>query len=145
MNGCVWCGGCRLPSWTNAAKLTFLQIWVNIHIKDATNILNMPVLFCEFGKNSRVPGFVPAQRQQFFWTVYNSVFSSISKGGGGAGSMLWQLLPKGMEAWDDGFAIYASDSSTSSIIDVQTSRLSKARATLMAAAADKPKYRRLLL
>ncbi|BBN18886.1 hypothetical protein MPTK1_8g06330 [Marchantia polymorpha subsp. ruderalis] len=23
--------------------------------------------------------------------------------------MLWQLLPKGMESWDDGFAVFASD------------------------------------
>ncbi|KAG6550288.1 hypothetical protein Mapa_008249 [Marchantia paleacea] len=134
-----------LPSWTNSAKLTFLQIWVNIHIKDATNVLNMPVLFCEFGKNDRVPGYKPEQRQQFFWTVYNSIFSSIHKGGGGAGSMLWQLLPKGMEAWNDGFGIFASERSTSSIIDIQTSRLAKAKVALMAAKSSKPKARRMLL
>ncbi|KAL2607931.1 hypothetical protein R1flu_026504 [Riccia fluitans] len=114
-----------LPSWKNPAKLTFLRIWVNIHIRDAKKILKMPVLFGEFGKNDRVFDYKPEQRRQFFWTVYDSVFSSVEKGMSGVGSMLWQLFPKGMEDWDDGFAVYASDLSTSEIIDSQTIRLKK--------------------
>ncbi|KAG6551532.1 hypothetical protein Mapa_006955 [Marchantia paleacea] len=112
-----------LTSWNNPAKLIFLRIWTNIHIRDANKVLKMPILFGEFGKSNRVSGYKPVQRQQFFWTVYNSVYSSIERGGGAVGSMLWQLLPKEMESWDDGFAVFASDPATSNIINSQTMRL----------------------
>ncbi|KAL3675698.1 hypothetical protein R1sor_025646 [Riccia sorocarpa] len=114
-----------LPSWKSPAKMIFLRIWVNMHIRDAMKVLKMPVAFGEFGKNDRVFDYKPEQRQKFFWTIYDSVYSSVEKGLSGVGSMLWQLFPKGMEDWDDGFAVYASDPATARIIDSQGLRLKK--------------------
>ncbi|KAL2609679.1 hypothetical protein R1flu_028252 [Riccia fluitans] len=114
-----------LPDKSDDEKLSFLQTWMNQHIKDATDTLNMPVMFCEFGKSDQVSGYQPQMREQLYSTVYNSVYSSITKGGAGAGTLFWQLLPKGMESWDDGFGVFASDSSLVSTINSQSSRLTK--------------------
>ncbi|KAL2609708.1 hypothetical protein R1flu_028281 [Riccia fluitans] len=128
-----------IPDKSNDEKLSFLQVWVNLHIKDATELLNTPVIFCEFGKSNRASGYKPEMRQQFFWTMYNSIYSSMSNGGAGAGTLLWQLLPEGMESWDDGFGVFATDSSLVSIIDTQSSRMTKFRTS------RSTKSRRLLL
>ncbi|KAL3675707.1 hypothetical protein R1sor_025655 [Riccia sorocarpa] len=122
-----------LPSWKSPAKTIFLRIWVNMHIRDAMKVLKMPVVFGEFGKNDRVFDYKPEQRQKFFWTIYDSVYSSVEKGLSGVGSMLWQLFPKGMEDWDDGFAVYASDPATARIIDSQGLRLKKVEQAIIKA------------
>ncbi|KAL2609675.1 hypothetical protein R1flu_028248 [Riccia fluitans] len=114
-----------LPNQSDDEKLSFLQTWVNQHIQDATNTLNMPVMFCEFGKSDQVSGYKPEMRKQLYSTVYNSVYSSITTGGAGAGTLFWQLLPKGMESWDDGFGVFVSDNSVVSVINTQSSRLTK--------------------
>ncbi|KAL2609681.1 hypothetical protein R1flu_028254 [Riccia fluitans] len=114
-----------LPNQSDDEKMSFLETWVNQHIQDATDTLNMPVMFCEFGKSDQVPDYKPQMRQQLYSTVYNSVYSSITKGGAGTGTLFWQLLTKGMKSWDDGFGVFASDSSLISTINSQSSRLTK--------------------
>ncbi|KAG6550289.1 hypothetical protein Mapa_008250 [Marchantia paleacea] len=112
-----------LPQVSEDTQLSFLQMWVNVHIEDARDFLNKPVVFSEFGKSDQAQDYKPSQRSDFFWAVYNSVFSSANTGGAAAGAMLWQLLPQGMQQWSDGFAVMANDRSSANIISWQSQRL----------------------
>ncbi|EFJ38212.1 hypothetical protein SELMODRAFT_403117 [Selaginella moellendorffii] len=115
-----------LPGASIDAQLQFLSSWVQEHIDDATAVLQKPVLFAEFGKSDRLPGYVVGQRDRFLSTLYSTVYASARTGGAAAGSLVWQLFADGMSpAWDDGFQIFVSQSpSTAQIIAAQSRRLS---------------------
>ncbi|XP_024543992.1 mannan endo-1,4-beta-mannosidase 1 [Selaginella moellendorffii] len=115
-----------LPGASIDAQLQFLSSWVQEHIDDATTVLQKPVLFAEFGKSDRLPGYVVGQRDRFLSTLYSTVYASARTGGAAAGSLVWQLFADGMSpAWDDGFQIFVSQSpSTAQIIAAQSRRLS---------------------
>ncbi|KAL2609707.1 hypothetical protein R1flu_028280 [Riccia fluitans] len=119
-----------LPKLSESRQLSFLQIWVNIHIEDAEDFLDKPVLFTEFGKSDRSLDYKPSQRSDFFWTVYDSVFSSANSGGAAGGAMLWQLLPQGMDQWRDGFAVLANQSSSANVISWQSQRMKRVATNL---------------
>ncbi|KAH9330457.1 hypothetical protein KI387_002565, partial [Taxus chinensis] len=69
---------------------------------DCDKTLNMPVVFSEFGTSSRDPGFNSSYRDTFIKTVYDSILSSAKHGGAGAGSLIWQLFPDGVDYMADG-------------------------------------------
>lgn len=110
------------------SQLSFLNEWVNNHIQDAQTILQKPVLFTEFGKSLKDPGFDINQRDQLFTTVYSAVYESARGGGAAAGGMFWQLLTEGMDSYRDGYEIVLSESpSTAGLINQQSQRLNKIR------------------
>lgn len=106
------------------AHVQFVKSWMQAHIDDADKVLNMPVLFAEFGVSRKENGYNSSFRDAFYNTVYGKILQSTKKGGSGAGSLLWQLFPEGTEYMDDGYAITLSkDSSTSNIISLQSTRM----------------------
>ncbi|KAL3840295.1 hypothetical protein ACJIZ3_024886 [Penstemon smallii] len=98
------------------------------HIEDAQNIIQKPLLFAEFGKSSKDPGFSTYKRNEFLNTVYSEIYSSARNGGVAAGGLFWQLLVEGMNNFRDGYEIVFSEStSTVSVITEQSQKLNKIR------------------
>ncbi|KAK9285646.1 hypothetical protein L1049_024844 [Liquidambar formosana] len=117
-----------LSSSNDQSQLSFLNIWLNTHIQDAQYILRKPLLFTEFGKSWKDPGFSTYQRDLLFNTVYYKVYSSAKRGGAAAGGMFWQLLTEGMDSFRDGYEILLSErSSTSNLIAQQSHKLYQIR------------------
>ncbi|CAN4122876.1 unnamed protein product [Withania somnifera] len=117
-----------LTGQVNEAQLNFLSNWLSIHIQDAQSILKKPLIFAEFGKTYKGPGFTAEQRDILFNTVYSSIFMSARGGGVAAGGLFWQLLAEGMDSYRDGYEIIFSErSSVSDIIFQQSKRLNKIR------------------
>lgn len=116
-------------SWVTANYITeshlpFVKKWTRDHIEDCENILNMPVIFGEFGLSERDGGYNVSFRDTFVQTVYDSVLESVRSGGSGGGSLIWQLFPEGVDYMNDGYAVVLSKSpSTANIISRQSARL----------------------
>ncbi|KAJ0087312.1 hypothetical protein Patl1_09180 [Pistacia atlantica] len=79
-----------LSGSSEESQLSFLNNWLNIHIQDAQNILQKPIILAEFGKSLRTSSV--NQRDQIFNIVYSAAYSSARGGGAAVGSMFWQLL-----------------------------------------------------
>ncbi|OMO84431.1 hypothetical protein COLO4_22038 [Corchorus olitorius] len=117
-----------LSSSSDQYQLSFLNNWLDAHIQDAQFILRKPVLFTEFGKSWKDPGFSTYQRDQLFNTVYYKIYSSAKRGGPAAGGLFWQLLAEGMGSFKDGYEIILSESSsTANIITQQSHKLDQIR------------------
>ena len=110
----------RLPGSSDESQLSFLNGWLNDHIRDAQNIIHKPVLFAEFGKSLKSSGI--AQRDQLFKTVYSTIYLSASRGGAAVGSLFWQLLAAGMDATRDGYEVILSEKSSTAILIAQESQ-----------------------
>nr|XP_004238284.1 mannan endo-1,4-beta-mannosidase 7-like [Solanum lycopersicum] len=117
-----------LTGQDDEAQLNFLTNWLKVHIEDSQTILKKPIIFAEFGKTTKGPGFTPQQRDVIFNTVYSSIFSSAKGGGAAAGGLFWHVLAEGMDSFKDGYEIILSESSSvSDIIIQQSKRLNKIR------------------
>lgn len=94
------------------------------HIDDGDNVLGMPVMFTEFGESAKDRNFSVSFRDQFIDTVYKNVLNSTSRGGSGAGCLIWQLLPEGADYMDDGYGVVVAKSkSTGVILSAQSKRM----------------------
>lgn len=82
-----------------------MNSWVDNHIQDAQNTLGKPLLFTEFGKSSKDPGFNTNKRDTMFNTVYSAIYSSAKGGGAAAGGLFWQLLGEGMDSLGLGYGM----------------------------------------
>eukprot|EP01018_Ginkgo_biloba_P008514 Gb_04261 [translate_table: standard] len=106
-------------------QLSFLDSWIQTHLEDASRILKKPVLFAEFGKSSKDPGFQMYQRDNLLSTVYKNIYSSASTGGASGGGLVWQLMAEGMDSFKDGYDIVLSENpTTASVISTQSQKLS---------------------
>ncbi|MBA0812690.1 hypothetical protein Gohar_026633 [Gossypium harknessii] len=106
------------------AHLEFTKSWMEAHIEDAEKYLGMPVIFSEFGVSRKDPGYNSSYRDTLISTVYKTLLNSTKKGGSGAGSLLWQLFPDGIDYMDDGYAIVLAKSpSTSNLISLHSTRV----------------------
>ncbi|GLJ16689.1 hypothetical protein SUGI_0286660 [Cryptomeria japonica] len=56
------------------------------------------------------PGYNSSYRETFIQTVYDNIMLSAKKGGAGAGSLIWQLFPEGVEYMADGYEVVLSKS-----------------------------------
>lgn len=117
-----------LPGSSDETQLSFLKTWVDNHIQDAENILKKPVIFAEFGKTVKDPGFSMYKREQVFNTVYSAIYTSASSGGAAAGGLFWQLLTEGIDDMRDGYEIILSEhSSVANLIAQQSQKLIRIR------------------
>lgn len=107
-------------------QVSFVQNWIATHLEDGSKILKKPVLFAEFGKSSKDPGFSMGERDNLFDMIYKHVCASASRRGAGAGAMFWQLMTEGMSSNGDGYEVVLSQNpSTASIISVQSHKLAE--------------------
>eukprot|EP01018_Ginkgo_biloba_P004329 Gb_28909 [translate_table: standard] len=112
-------------NYITPAHLPFVKSWTKAHIEDSEKILNMPLMFGEFGISERDGGYNVTFRDTFMQAVYDSILTSVRGGGGGAGSLVWQLFPEAVEYMSDGYAIVLSKTpSTAKVISDQSYRLS---------------------
>ncbi|KAE8693266.1 Mannan endo-1,4-beta-mannosidase 7 [Hibiscus syriacus] len=103
-----------------------------ITLTDAQPVLRKPILFTEFGKSCKDPGFNPYKRDRLFNFVYNKIYSSAKRGGPAGGGLFWQLLREGMDSFRDGYEIVLSESSsTANIIARQAHKLDELRRIFM--------------
>ena len=115
----------RLAGSDEDAQLSFLNKWMQIHLEDAERVLKKPILFSEFGKSYKDQGYSTAQRDRFYETVYNNIYSAVSSGKAGGGSLFWQLMAEGMDSFADGYDIVLSQNpSIAAIIFSQSHRMS---------------------
>ncbi|XP_058092028.1 mannan endo-1,4-beta-mannosidase 7 [Magnolia sinica] len=103
-------------------QLSFLNKWLDTHIRDAQNVLRKPLLLTEFGKSRKDPGFTNYQRDLLFNTVYYKIYASARSGGAAAGGLFWQLLTPGMESFRDGYEIIMKENSSTARMIARESR-----------------------
>lgn len=94
-----------LPNATTSAHLVFVKNWMEEHMEDTENTLNMPVVFGEFGVKTEDERFGSKFREAYMNAVYNTLLKSRKKGGSGGGCLLWQVFPEGADHMDDGYAV----------------------------------------
>lgn len=114
----------RLSDPSPEAHIQFVKRWMQAHIEDAENTLNMPVVFGEFGVSTKNGKFNQTFRDTFIDTVYKTILNSTRRGGSASGCLFWQLFPEGTEYMDDGYAVMLNkDPTTASIMSVQSRRM----------------------
>ena len=105
--------------------------WMEIHLQDAERVVKKPVLFAEFGKSYKDPGYNSAQRVMFYNTVYNNIYNAMKSGRAGGGGLFWQLMVEEMDSFADGYDIVLSKNpSIASIIYSQSQRMSVLNITM---------------
>lgn len=113
----------RLPRTSSDGQLQFAAAWMQSHINDAGE-LGMPVIFTEFGVSTEDGKLNQSFRDAFIEVVYETLLNSTRRGGPGAGGLLWQLFPEGVDYMDDGYAVVLSESpATASVLSRQSWRL----------------------
>ena len=121
----------RLAGSDEDAQLSFLNKWMQIHLEDAERALKKPILFSEFGKSYKDPGYNSAQRVMFYNTVYNNIYNAMKSGRAGGGGLFWQLMVEEMDSFADGYDIVLSKNpSIASIIYSQSHRMSVLNITM---------------
>ncbi|KAL0309524.1 UNVERIFIED_CONTAM: Mannan endo-1,4-beta-mannosidase 2 [Sesamum radiatum] len=103
------------------AQMTFLQRWMTSQWTDSRTLLKKPMIFTEFGKSSKDPGFSIASRDSFLNAINSNIYS-LARSGGIGGCLVWQLVAKGMESYSDGYEIDLFQTPSISSIISQHSR-----------------------
>ncbi|XP_068659695.1 putative mannan endo-1,4-beta-mannosidase 9 [Aristolochia californica] len=107
------------------AQSAFVQKWLQSHIQDSGAILKKPLLFSEFGKSSRSSGYSVSLRDNYYASIYNTIYASARSGGSGAGALFWQLFTEGMDNMKDGYEVIFSETpSTANLVSQQSHKLS---------------------
>lgn len=94
-----------IPNLSNDEKVKFEEQWVSSHIADASEVLQKPVLFSEFGVSDQARRFETKQIVDILDTVYSKIYESAEGSGAGAGALVWQFLVEGAERFRDEFAL----------------------------------------
>ncbi|KAH7677137.1 Mannan endo-1,4-beta-mannosidase protein [Dioscorea alata] len=113
----VWLSG-----QSEADQTAWTQRWMWSHWDDASKILKKPIVFAEFGKSDKDPGFSVTERDNYMSTIYRNVYNfAKSSDGTFGGGLVWQLMAEGMENYYDGYEIILSQNpSTAGLITRQS-------------------------
>ncbi|KAL0360208.1 UNVERIFIED_CONTAM: Mannan endo-1,4-beta-mannosidase 2 [Sesamum radiatum] len=112
-----------LSGQDDEAQMTFMRRWMTSHWTDSRTLLKKPMVFTEFGKSSKDPGFSIASRDSFLSAIYSNIYS-LARSGGIGGGLVWQLVAEGMESYSDGYEIDLFQTpSTSSVISQQSRQM----------------------
>ncbi|KAL2232410.1 mannan endo-1,4-beta-mannosidase 5-like [Sesamum indicum] len=104
-------------------QMAFMRRWMTSHWTDSRTLLKKPMVFTEFGKSSKDPGFSIASRDSFLSAIYSNIFN-LARSGGIGGGLVWQLVSEGMESYSDGYEIDLFQTpSTSSVISQQSRQM----------------------
>ncbi|KAL3513335.1 hypothetical protein ACH5RR_026052 [Cinchona calisaya] len=110
-----------LSGQNDDAQMIFLRRWTISHSTDSNTILKKPLVFTEFGKSSKDPGFSIYARDSFMTAIYSNIYS-VARSGGIAGALVWQILAERMESYSDGYEIVLSQNPSTGRIISQQSR-----------------------
>ncbi|RVW60076.1 Mannan endo-1,4-beta-mannosidase 5 [Vitis vinifera] len=107
----------------DSSQMAFMLRWTTSHLTDSETIIKKPMVFSEFGKSSKDPGYSPSARDSFLNAVYTNIYN-FAKSGGIGGGLVWQLMAEGMQSYDDGYEIVLSQNpSTSGLITQQSNKM----------------------
>ncbi|MQL84049.1 hypothetical protein Taro_016544 [Colocasia esculenta] len=135
----IWLSGQR-----EGSQESFVQRWMWSHWQDAMKVLKKPLVFSEFGKSKKDPGYTIAERNAYINVVYGGIYNFAKSGGTFGGGLVWQIMAEGMEPYYDGYEIVLSqDASTDGIISRQShlmtelsNTMSRPQGSPMSMAAD---------
>ncbi|XP_058187015.1 mannan endo-1,4-beta-mannosidase 4-like [Rhododendron vialii] len=114
-----------VPGSDEEARAAFVEKWIQAHIQDSKSVIQKPILLSEFGKSSKSAGYSVAMRDNYFQSIYNTVYTCARTGGPCGGGLFWQLLASGMDNFRDGYEVVLEESpSTASVIAQQSQKLS---------------------
>ncbi|XP_034677044.1 mannan endo-1,4-beta-mannosidase 5-like [Vitis riparia] len=107
----------------DSSQMAFMQRWTMSHWTDSRTIIKKPMVFSEFGKSSKDPGYSLSARDSFLNAVYTNIYN-FARNGGIGGGLVWQLMGEGMQSYDDGYEIVLSQTpSTSGLITQQSNKM----------------------
>ncbi|KAK6932084.1 Glycoside hydrolase, family 5, partial [Dillenia turbinata] len=87
------------------AQMAFVQRWLTSHWTDSKTIIKKPMVFAEFGKSKKDPGYSASGRDSFLSSIYNSIYNLARSGGSIGGGLVWQVMPEGLDSYYDGYEI----------------------------------------
>lgn len=118
-----------LPNRSEYDRRAFMALWIRTHISDAKYKLNKPVLFAEYGKSDRTPGYNPSNRYNDMADMFNAVYASARSGGPAAGAMVWHFVPKSLKYnLADGYGIVISENpAIATLMHRQSARMARLR------------------
>ncbi|KAI3993016.1 hypothetical protein MKX01_009759 [Papaver californicum] len=98
--------------------------WMSSHWTDSRTILRKPLVFSEFEKSSKDPGYTLRAKNVYMNVVYNSIYNFAGSGGTIGGGLVWQIVAEGMESFYDGYEIVLSQNpSTAGLISGQSQKM----------------------
>ncbi|KAJ8759517.1 hypothetical protein K2173_007134 [Erythroxylum novogranatense] len=103
------------------AQMTFMQRWITSHWTDSRAIIKKPLIFAEFGKSTKDPGYSITARNSFLSTIYSSIYNLARNGGTLGGGLVWQLMAPGMESYDYGYEIVLSQNPSTNVVIAEQS------------------------
>ncbi|KAK6937957.1 Glycoside hydrolase, family 5 [Dillenia turbinata] len=113
-----------LPGQNEEAQMAFVQRWLKSHWTDSKTIIKKPMVFAEFGKSKKDPGYNTSVRDSFLSTIYDSIYKLARSGLSIGGGLVWQVMPEGLDSYYDGYEIILSkDLSTVSVMSKQSRRM----------------------
>ncbi|PIA41100.1 hypothetical protein AQUCO_02300123v1 [Aquilegia coerulea] len=113
-----------LPGQGEDSQLAFVQRWISSHWTDAQTTIRKPIVFAEFGKSKKDPGYSLSARDSYINNIYSNIYNDARNGGTFAGGMVWQIMAQGMESYYDGYEIVLSqDLSTAGLISAQSQKM----------------------
>ncbi|KAI4332407.1 hypothetical protein L6164_017317 [Bauhinia variegata] len=105
-------------------KEIFMERWFINHWNDSRTVLKKPLVFGEFGKSKKDPGYTTQSRDSFMNTTYSFIYNFAKNGATIAGGLVWQVMSDGMESYYDGYEIVLTqDTSTRNIMSVQALKM----------------------
>lgn len=105
-------------------QMAFMERWMWSHWQDAKTVLKKPLVIAEFGKSSKDAGFSLGQREAYMGNVYRDIYRMARSGGTMSGSLVWQLMAEGMDAYSDGYDIVLSQTpSTAGVMSRQSNAM----------------------
>ncbi|KAG6535502.1 mannan endo-1,4-beta-mannosidase 5-like [Zingiber officinale] len=127
-----------LPGQNEEARTRFVQRWLRSHWDDAEKTLKKPLVFSEFGKSKKDPGYSEHARDVYLDAVFAGVYDLARIGDGSlGGGLVWQLMAQGMESYYDGYEIVlAQDAAARAVLSRQSRLMSVLARTLKVAVAD---------
>ncbi|XP_077231839.1 mannan endo-1,4-beta-mannosidase 5-like [Tasmannia lanceolata] len=114
-----------LSGQNDNSQMEFMQRWMSSHWQDSRTILKKPLVFAEFGKSKKDPGYSLSGRNSFLSAIYSNIYNFARSGGAIGGGLVWQIMEEGMDPYYDGYEIILSQNpSTSGVITSQSHRMS---------------------
>ncbi|XP_012838723.1 PREDICTED: putative mannan endo-1,4-beta-mannosidase 9 [Erythranthe guttata] len=126
-----------VPGSNDEVQAEFVHKWIQTHIDDSKSVIGKPIMVTEFGKSSRSPGYNVEARDNYFSSIFDSVYRCARTGGPCGGALFWQVMAQGMADWSDGYEVVLEQSpSTVGVISQQSREIASLNQIKFATLAD---------